>query len=149
MGKKEKILKVKKEVVKDSINEVEKKKEKENLVKKNKKRKRIEIAFDFVIAGILVYALVFYIIYSKNLTNYLLPALVGVMFYFTAIFFSFTLHQMCKDLSMKKKKIIYLIIYFLVMIILTPITIFSLLAGYFLSDDDFFEKLNIRFQKRD
>ena len=142
MGKKEKILKAKEEIVKDSLKEInEKKAEKKDSVKKSKKRRRIEIAFNFVVVGILVYALVFYIIYSRNLVNYLLPALVGVMFYFTAIFFSFTLHQMCKDLDIRKKRLIYLTIYFLVLITLTPITIFSLLAGYFLSDDHFFEKL--------
>ncbi len=143
MNKKEKILKLKKEIVEESVDESKDRKRKNESNKLNKKR-RIEIAFDFVVVGILIYALIFYLIYSKNLIDYLLPALVGVLFYFTTIFFSFTLHQMCKDLEMKKRKLIYLIIYFLVMIILTPITIFSLLAGYFLSDDDFFERINIK-----
>ncbi len=139
------ILEIKKEnkTTKKKLNE----KVNEKLIKKNKRRKRMEIAFNFVIAGLLVYALVFYVIYSKKLDKYLIPALLSCLFYFTVIFFSFTLHQLCKDLDIKKRTFIYLAFYFTIMLILTPITIFSLLAGYFMSDDDFFEKIRIKNEK--
>jgi len=123
----------------------EKKNKNKNKNKKGPERlRRINIAFNLVMIGMLMYALVFYVIYKKNLEKYLIPAIISSFFYYIILFFSFVIHQVCRELSFKKRFFIYITIYFLIMVILTPLMIFPLLAGYFLSDDNFFKELSFK-----